>query len=102
MQIITILVISLILIGWSSKPLFSHTDHHKTEIKQETKEHSEHHNQIHPKNQTKPVILPSSSLQISATNTDNLQVKPEELIFLLLIASPFLLHLLKNKIYNHE
>lgn len=100
MQIITILIVSLILIGLSNKPLFSHTEHHKTEIKLEKNEHSEHHNQMHPKTPVKSVIVPASSLQISRTNTDNSAVQSGELIFVFLIGNPFLLYLLKSKMYK--
>lgn len=102
MQIIRILMISLILIGGSSQPLFSHTDHHKTDVKQEKKKHDEHHNQMHPKPVIKPVNVTSSNLQVPLTNTDNLRVELGELIFLLLIVTPFSLHLLKDKMYHHE
>jgi hypothetical protein len=91
MKVISILIFSFILIGWLSKPLFSHTDHHKTEIKPEKKEHSENNHQREDQD---------ASLQILEINTDHLQVKPTELILLLIIANPFLLHLLKNKLYK--
>ena len=109
-------VVGLMGLTLPAKPLLAHSGHHQNTSKPEQPpQHSDYHNQMHqeieeqPDTSTSPTaevypVEEASKITPSATSSNQFSFipQPAELVFLLLVASPFLLYLVKKRIYHKE
>jgi hypothetical protein len=107
------IVVSLMGLISSTKPSLSHSghDHSKPQFEQEEKQ-SEAQNKINQEMETEvsnPSTRKSSiseelvkSSSATSSKQFNLRPQPTELIFFLLLASPYLLYTVKKKMYKRE
>ena len=112
-------VVVLINLNLQAKPLLAHSEHYdknnQKEQIQPQKQQSKQHNQMHSEIEEKSQSQSSPSAEINplkevskGTSIANESIpisfipQPGELLLFLLIASPFLLYLLKNRMYHNK
>ncbi|MGK7872298.1 MAG: hypothetical protein AB4426_02960 [Xenococcaceae cyanobacterium] len=109
-------VVGLMGLTLPAKPLLAHSGHHQNTSKPEPpQQHSEHHNEMHQEIEERPETSTSPTAEVSpvsevstitpsaiSSNQLSLIPQPAELVFFLLVTSPFLLYSIKKRMYHNE